>query len=103
MKRLFSLSLLFICLILVTACGKKEIVGSWQSELGGYIYTFNEDGTGSYTKGVVNMEFTYETDEDKLIILYKGNSQPFETTYKLDGQKIYIKDSFGKDNTYIRQ
>ena len=49
------------------------------------------------------MECTYEVDGDKLSILYKGNTAPFETTYKIDGNTLTIKDSFGSDVKYTRK
>ena len=106
MKRtLVTIALLCVCsLMLLTACGKKGIVGKWESEMGGYVYTFNEDGTGNYAYGESKMEFTYKTTEDgKLSILYTGNTAAFETTYTIDGNTLNIKDSFDNDTIYKRK
>ena len=49
------------------------------------------------------MEFTYTTEGDKISILYKGNTAPFETTFTIEGNKLNMKDSFGKDTIYKKQ
>ena len=101
MKRLIkSLCLVLVLVLVLSACGKKGLVGTWTYSEGGYVYTFNEDGTGNYAYGEAKMEFTYTTDGDKLSILYNGNTSPFETTYVIDGNTLTIKDSFGNDTVY---
>ena len=80
------------------------IVGSWEYETGGYTYTFNADGTGTYDVGSGDpMKFTYTEDGTNLSILYDGNTAPFESTYSIDGNKLNIKDSFGSDTIYIKK
>ncbi len=104
MKKVLLSVLLCASILLLTACGKKGIVGIWEHSNGGYTYTFNEDGSGNYKYGTTSIEFTYTTSEDgKLSILYKGNTDPFETTYTISGKKLYIKDSFGSDTIYKRK
>jgi len=85
----------------VTKGSVNPIVGSWQYEGGGYTYTFNEDGTGKYELGGTSMEFSYETkDDNKISILYKGNTTPFETEYKVEGNTLNVIDSYGNDTIY---
>ena len=82
----------------------QGLVGSWEYETGGYTYTFNADGTGTYDVGTdTPMKFTYTDDGSKLSILYDGNTAPFETTYSIDGNKLNVKDSMDKDTIYIRK
>lgn len=113
MKKAFAIVLtallLAVTLVTFSACGnnKKEdenknpIVGSWKYEGGGYTYTFNEDGTGKYELGTSVMEFTYEIkEENKLSILYKNNTVPLETEYKIEGDTLNVIDSFGNDTIY---
>ena len=103
MKRVLSIvALVLVSSVLFVGCGKKGLVGSWVHETySSYVYTFNEDKTCTYS----TMECTYEYDEEKgtLSILYKGNTVPFETTYKIDGDKLTIKDSLENDVVYKRQ
>ena len=92
----------------LTACGSKKadeggaeaasIVGEWK--LDPFAYTFNEDGSGQYDAAGTVMKFTYETDGDKLSILYDGNTAPFETTYSISGDELNVKDSSGNDTIY---
>ena len=80
------------------------LAGSWEYETGGYTYTFNADGTGTYDVGSGDpMKFTYTDDGTNLSILYDGNTAPFESTYTIEGDKLNIKDSFGSDTIYIKK
>jgi len=101
MKRVLGIfALVLVSSLLLVGCGsKKGLVGSWAH--GSFVYTFNEDKTCTYT----TMECTYEYDEEKgtLEILYKGNTVPFKTTYKIEDDKLTIKDSFDNDVVYERQ
>ncbi len=83
--------------------GNSDILGSWEYESGGYTYTFNEDGTGVYDLGTSTMEFTYEVTDTQLSILYTGNTSPMVLEYEIDGNKLNVKDSFGKDTIYIKK
>ncbi len=118
MKKAIALLLvLAMSAVLFAACGQKAdtpaadpakaILGQWEYEDGDYIYTFNEDGTGSYGVAdlpTASMEFTYELkDGGKISILYTGNTEPFETEYVIEGNKLNIKDSFGSDTIYVKK
>ena len=98
--------IIVIALIMLCGCGKKNdptIIGKWTYEDGNYTYTFNEDKTGSYTFGDITMNFTYSIEGDKISILYPESTEPFETTFTIDGNKLNIVDSFGNDTIYIRR
>lgn len=92
-----------IAVVLITNNNKKDpLIGSWAN--GSYVYTFNEDGTCSYGYGSAGaMNCTYKTDGDKISILYDGNTAPFETTYKIEGNQLNVIDSFGKDTIYTKK
>ena len=49
------------------------------------------------------MKFTYEDDGKKVKILYNGNTIPGTYEYRIDGNKLIIKDSFGNDLEYTRK
>lgn len=103
-----TIVMLAVALVTFSACGKKKeeaknpIIGSWKYDgIGDYTYTFNEDGTGTYDLGSGNvMEFTYETKDGKISILYKNNTVPFESEYKIDGDTLNVIDSVGRDTLY---
>ena len=104
MKKIKAIGLflaIFVIALVVVGCGKSEnsIVGTWTSESGSFVYTFNEDGTGDYSGAA----FTYTTVDDKLSITYNGSTSPFETTYTIDGNTLNVKDSFGNDTIYKRK
>lgn len=81
---------------------KNPLIGSWAN--GSYVYTFNEDGTCSYGYGSAGaMECIYHIEGDKISILYNGNTAPFETTYKIDGNQLNVIDSFGNDTFYTKK
>lgn len=100
-KTLLAILILVMGLVAVTGCGKKTIVGSWSHS--SYVYKFENNKTGSYTAGGVEMKFTYEDDGKKLSILYEGNTKASDYEYKIDGNKLIIKDSFGTDVEYTRK
>ena len=97
MNSMKKLLMLLVLATLLVGCGKKSIIGSWA--YGSYVYTFNEDKTCSYS----TRKCTYEVNDNKLSILYDGDTTPFETTYEIDGDKLIIKDSFGNDIIYTRK
>ena len=101
MKKMFIAAFLFASVLLLTGCGKKGIVGKWA--YGSYVYTFNEDKTCTYDAAGALMECTYEVDGENLSILYKGNTVPFKTTFKIEGNKLHVMDSFGNDTVYTRK
>ena len=102
-------ALLIACVFVLAGCEKggseeaKGIIGSWVYESGGYTYTFNEDKTGDYSYGESKMEFTYEDDGSKISFLYTGNTEPLELEYRIEGNKLIIKDSLGSDVEYIKK
>lgn len=104
-KIIINIVVLFICLILF-GCGKKEnnsIVGKWVYNDGNYYYVFNDDNTCTYNVYGNEMKGTYKIDGDKISILYDGNKDPFETTFKIEDNKLNVIDSFGNDTIYERR
>lgn len=101
-KGLLACLLVLVC-VLVIGCGKKDpIVGKWAYGSGeSFMYTFNSDGTCHYTAN--NKDCTYKVDGDKLSITYEGSTAAFETTFKIEGNKLTIKDSFGSDVVYEKR
>ena len=103
-KGLLFTFLLLVCVSTLVGCEKKEkkekdpIVGKWA--YGSFVYTFNEDGTCNYN---ASGDCTYEIKDDKISILYKDMTVPFETTFSIDGNKLNIVDSFGNDTIYTKK
>lgn len=90
-----------------TAAAKAEasnsdLVGSWEYESGGFVYTFNDNGTGTYDISGNVMKFTYTADDTKLTITYEG-SPAMELNYELNGDTLNVKDSAGNDTIYKRK
>ena len=104
MKKTIALLLVLVtlCMVLVSCGGSKNaIVGTWVSkdlELPeGYNLVFNEDGTGVY----FGEDIKYETNGDKLSIWWEG-TESFDTTFKVDGDELWFKDSNGEDVYWAR-
>lgn len=107
--------LILICVFLLAACAKESeaiednaedtILGEWASVNfdGAFVYTFLEDGTGSYDAMGTYMPFTYTAADGKLIILYDGDDYAFETTYTVTADMLTVKDSLNEDIAYIRK
>ena len=103
-KGIITLALIVTVSVLLVGCGKKGLVGTWEYESGSsYKYTFNEDKTCSYEAFGTKMECTYEDDGTKVSILYTGNTAASTYEYKIDGDTLTIKDSFGQDVIYKRK
>ena len=101
MKKGLLVCLLAVLCVAVVGCGKKDgLVGEWAYGSGNtFVFTFNEDKTCSYA----GRNCTYTVDGDKLSILYDGDTAPFETTYKIEDDKLTIKDSLDNDVVYTRK
>lgn len=103
LKKVLFVFIIAISAFILSACNNKNsIVGSWE-HAGGYVYTFNDDMTGSYLAGGNKMEFTYKDDGKKVSILYAGNTVASDYAYRIEGKKLIIKDSFDKDVEYVRK
>ena len=94
---------LFLLLFLTTGC-KKSIVGKWKAieTDNEYYYIFNKNKTCSYEMTVARLDCTYEADDEKVTILYKGSEKPKTYQYFFDGNTLIIKDDTGKDNKFIK-
>ena len=103
LKRIVLVLVIMIGITCLVGCGKDKItlVGSWDHS--GYVYTFNSDKTGNYDALGRKSEFTYEDDGEKITILYTGNTVASTYEYKIEGDKLIIKDSFGADIEYTRK
>ena len=88
--------------------GNKEqgIVGNWYYSDDTF-YTFNEDGTGSYTVyGNVFGNFNYTEGDGKLTLNYEGSTDPTVFLYKMDGNTLTIlagESNWGGDTEYKRK
>lgn len=80
------------------------LAGQWQSEeLSDYIYTFNGDGTGKYDMAGKVLELNYATEDGKITLTFlEEGYTPVTLDYELDGDRLNIKDSFGKDTFYVK-
>ena len=104
MKKSFLVSLLVVLCITVAGCGSKKdpIVGKWAYGTGdSFVFTFNEDKTCHYSAN--NRKCTYTINGDKLSILYDGDTATFDTTFKIEDNKLTIVDSFGSEVVYNKR
>ena len=90
----------------IRPANSDSVVGKWASEMmsGSFVYTFNEDGTGSYDMmgTVVDLNYSIEGDKITITLLAEGYT-PMTLNYEIKDNKLNIKDSFGNDTFYIRQ
>ncbi len=103
MKKYHFGIIIFLLLILTTGC-KKSIIGKWKSvdKKNQYYYIFNADKTCSYEMSVARLDCTYEINENKITILYKGNTIPKTYDYLFKDNMLIIKDDTGKDNKFTK-
>ena len=105
-KTLLTLGIVLVLVLsvfILTGCEKKAegLVGKWAYS--SFVYTFNEDKTGTYDAAGTLMKFTYEDKGTSVSILYEGNTAPLELNYRIEGNKLIVTDSFGSDVEYIRK
>ncbi len=103
MKKGLLICVMAVVLCFVVGCSKKDpIVGKWAYGSGeSFMFTFNEDKTCHYTAN--NKKCTYVVDGDKLSITYEGDTIPFETTFKIEDNKLTIIDSLGNEVVYNKK
>ena len=105
MKKIIALLLVAVMSFAIAACGgesaKKEIIGTWETtEMGGISFTFNEDGTGTYSDKP--MKWKYDNELSSYIICEASGQMMCVTNietdesgnqyFKLIGVKIYRTD-----------
>ena len=116
-KNLLFTLVLFGEIFTLTGCNKKEvkkeekldnkIIGTWKWKDKGVssTYVFKKNKKGSYTLTVANhsssKDFTYKTQEGKLLIKYKNNVS--ESDYKVNKETLIIKDSDEEEFKYNKQ
>ena len=108
-KKLTSITILSLFLLLVTACGNSNsIVGTWNYYSGGSVsndiyYTFEKGNAGSYNYSGTSKKFIYEDRGNKVSIQYDGDAMANEFDYSIEDGILTIKDSFGNNVTYKRK
>ena len=113
MKRIFGLLVILIGLFALSACSKSKvdpkIVGEWEYSLDGFgaKYVLNEDGTGTYT--LINEDYvseqniTYRTEDNTIYMIFEGDTDEFENKYRIDGENLYVTDSFGEETQFVKK
>ena len=117
-KVLYSLIAVVVMALAFVSCGNsgdngnkggdkaQGIVGSWYYNDNTF-YTFNEDGTGSYTVyGTLFGNFNYKEGDGKLTLSYEGFTDPTVFNYKVEGNTLTIlsgEGNVGSDTEYKRK
>ena len=111
-KRLGVLCVAAFLVVLSTGCGSSSnsIVGKWEyyneatkSTQSDIYYTFNKDGSGSYTFYSQDIKFTYEDNGTKVILDKEGTTMKNEYEYSIKDDVLTIKDDLGSDVKYKRK
>lgn len=88
------------------AAEAATLAGNWYYSDDTY-YTFNEDGTGSYTAGGSEFgKFTYTEADGKLTLAYEGSTDPMVLNYTNDGKTLTIlegESNLGSETAYTRK
>ena len=97
--------ILILLLFLTTGCNKKSIIGKWKSTdtKDNYYYIFNEDKTCSYEMTAARLDCTYEIDDNKITIQYKGNNKANTFEYQFEKNLLIIKDDINNEYKFIKQ
>ena len=85
---------------------QKGLVGNWYYNDNTF-YTFNADGTGSYTVyGTLFGNFKYAEGDGKLTLNYEDMTDPTVFNYKVEGKTLTIlsgEGNIGSDTEYTRK
>lgn len=117
-KVIFSMIAVVVMALTFVSCGNSDnnssdkggkeqgIVGSWYYNDNTF-YTFNADGSGSYTAfGNLWGNFTYKEGDGKLTLNYEGFTDPTVFNIKVDGKTLTIlsgEGNIGSDTEYKRK
>lgn len=117
-KVIFSMIAVVVMALTFVSCGNSDnngsdkggkeqgIVGSWYYNDNTF-YTFNADGSGSYTAfGNLWGNFTYKEGDGKLTLTYEGFTDPTVFNYKMEGNTLTIlagEGNLGSDTEYKRK
>ena len=118
-KVIFSMIAVVVMALAFVSCGNsgdnggnkgsdkaQGIVGSWYYNDNTF-YTFNEDGTGSYTVyGTLFGNFTYTESNGKLTLNYEGFTDPTVFNIKVEDKTLTIlsgEGNIGSDTEYKRK
>lgn len=104
MHNFFIYRVLLLLLLLNVRYSNLTIVGEWKSVDSEkvYYYIFNEDKTCSYKMPVARLNCTYEVDDEKLTITFKGKETPITYRYQIDKGVLIIEDISGKENKFVK-
>lgn len=85
MKKTAWICLALVALTILASCGAaSKLVGTWEDPTGLTSYTFNKNGTGSYSIAGVDVDFTYEVDGETLTLTAKVFGVSAGTDHTLD-------------------
>ena len=92
-----------IIVVVILMLTKSKLTGTWINQLNrNSSYEFSSGGKGAYIYLNTRNEFKYETDGDKLIITY-SNDSVYEFTYKLNNNKLILKQSSGNTSIFVKK
>ena len=82
---------------------RNRLVGRWRALNSGdnYYYIFNKDKTCFYIMPNARLDCTYEIDDVKINILFKGEKKTKSYPFRFDNDNLIINDEFGKDNVFV--
>lgn len=81
---------------------ESALIGSWAYEEDeNFVYTFNSNGTGTYTVYGEAINFTYTDNGTSVRMVFDDAPGTFD--YTISGSTLTLKDSTGADVRYIKQ
>jgi hypothetical protein len=85
LKRILAVALLVLTLTALVACGKEDLIGTWEGKEGDYTvtYVFNKDGTGTCSSDGVTVNITYTADDTAHTIDIKADALGQNVTQSL--------------------
>lgn len=98
LKKIMALMLVSVFVIAVYGCGDETLTGTWTGKMANetsVTYSFQDDGTGTYTEGEIALSTSYKTEGNQLTlsIEFLGQTREETYTYKIKGNTMTLTSS----------
>ena len=73
---------------------KSPLIGTWENSKEDSVFTFNPDGTGTYSMGENSLKFTFE-DKGSTMVVKIDSIGTQNVKYSIEGNKLSMTDEAG--------
>ncbi len=81
---------------------KSSLIGTWEKSEDNSVFTFNPDGTGTYSMGDNSLKFTFE-DKGSEMVMKIDTVGTQNVKYSIEGNKLTMTDEAGVTVEYTKK